>query len=84
MQQVMIYEYLGTEEDPVFTKISDLDKGKSIEFEDMELSLNSFGLYEVSNEFLHEGFSDMYACYKFVCQFLKDKEFDDLVEQSKS
>ncbi|MEK3909657.1 hypothetical protein [Oceanobacillus sp. FSL W7-1309] len=73
MQQVMIYEYLGTEEDPVFTKISDLDRGKSIELEDMELSLNSFGLYEVSNEFFHEGFNDIMSCYKFICQELRNR-----------
>ena len=79
--QVMIYEYLGREGDPVFIRISDLAKDEKIELEDMVVSRNSFGLYEVTNESIHEGFSDMYACYKFVCQFLKDKEFDDLVEQ---
>ena len=73
MQQVMIYEYLGTEEDPVFTKISDLDRSKTIELEDMELSLNSFGLYEISNESIHEGFSDIMSCYKFICQELRDR-----------
>lgn len=73
MQQVMIYEYLGRDDDPVYKKISNLNKGETIVLDEMNLSLNSFGLYEISTENEHECFSDMMECYQFINDSLRDK-----------
>lgn len=73
MTQNTIYDYLGNENDPVYQKILQLDKGDSVALEDAEVSLNMHGLYEVSTEEYHEPFSDAGSCYRFVCNLLGEK-----------
>lgn len=68
LEQTNIYDLLGESVDPVYKKLSNLKKGESLIHKNINISLNEFDLYEVSNEYCHEGFGDVMKCYRFVCQ----------------
>jgi len=73
MTQNTIYDYLGNDNDPVYQKIRQLNKGDVVALDDAEVSLNIHGIYEVSTEEYHEPFSDLNSCYRFVCDLLGEK-----------
>jgi len=73
MTQNTIYDYLGNDNDPVYQKITQLNRGESAALEDAQVSLNIHGLYEVSTDESHEPFSDVGSCYRFVCDLLREK-----------
>lgn len=68
LEQINIYDLIGGIKDPVYEMVASLKKGQSVEVEDMQLSLNQHGLYEISNEELHESFIDVRDCYRFICR----------------
>lgn len=76
VEQINVYELLGNNIDPIYEKLSRLQKGETIELDDMRVTLNEFGLYELSGDSLHECFQDLMKCYQFVCQLLKVKMWD--------
>lgn len=73
MTQNTIYDYLGNDNDPLYQKIRQLNKGDVVALDDAEVSLNIHGIYEVSTEEYHEPFSDLNSCYEFVCDLLGEK-----------
>lgn len=81
MQQIQLYEYLGINNDPIFNQIKDLKKRGSMKVQLPEsvliITLNSWGIYEVSNEELHESFSQINDCYEFVNEYLNEIELED-------
>lgn len=76
VEQINVYDLLGNNIDPIYEKLSRLQKGESTELDDMRVSLNEFGLYELSGDSLHECFQDLKKCYRFVCSLLKMKMRD--------
>lgn len=70
MNQTMIYDFLGLDTDPLWNKLKSLEKGQRIIFEMFSVSLNSSGIYEVSSEESHDGFSNIKDCYKCLIKEL--------------
>jgi len=70
MFQMNIYECLNPLDDPLFTSIKELKKGNFTVFgaddERIYISYNLNEMYEVQNNNLHELFTDIKECYKFV------------------
>lgn len=81
MKQIQLYEYLGISNDPIFNQIKDLKKKGSVKVQLPEflliITLNSWGIYEVSNEEFHESFSQINDCYEFVSEYLNEIELWD-------
>lgn len=77
MEQLNVYDLLGDDTDPVYKSLLNLKKGESITLEDMDLSLNHFGIYELSSETWQECFRDIMDCYRFICRVLKVKMWDE-------
>lgn len=76
VRQTQLYEYLGISNDPIFNQLKYLKKKESTKIRLNEsvlnISLNSWGIYEVSNGEIHESFRDMNDCYDFINTFLSD------------
>ncbi|MDY0396811.1 hypothetical protein ACFSMW_14785 [Virgibacillus halophilus] len=67
MEQTNIYDFL-VDMDPVLSKIKNLAKGQAFVLEQIRISLNPFGLYEVESADFHQQFVDCQKCYQFVCK----------------
>ena len=72
MEQTFIYEYLGVHSDPVYQMISKLTKGNAIKIGNIDVSLNKFGLYEVTTQDSHDSFRDVQSCYEKICDLAGD------------
>lgn len=70
MEQTMIYDYLGKTDDPLYNRLSALEKGQKIILNNAEIILNTFGLFEIESEEIHEGFSNLLDCYNHLCNEL--------------
>lgn len=81
MQQIQLYEYLGISNDPIFNQIKDLKiKGSmQVQFPKSVLiiTLNSWGIYEVSNEEFHESFSELQECYDFINEIISESQIEN-------
>jgi hypothetical protein len=73
MEQIMIYDYLGSNDDPVYEKLSKLKNGESFVMDGLNVSHNEFGLYEIATENTHDCYGNMTECYDSVCELLKDQ-----------
>lgn len=73
MEQIMIYDYLGSNIDPVYKKLSELKNGESFFMDGLNVTHNEFGLYEIATEDTHECYGDMTECYDGVCELLKEQ-----------
>ncbi len=70
MEQINLYDYLGVEDDPIYIMLSRLKNGYTVVFEDVHVTKNDFGLFELASNQLHEVFSDIRSCYKYVSDLL--------------
>lgn len=66
LKQTIIYDYLPTKDDELFSRLSKLSNGSCLEIGSCIVSLNEFGLYEVSNIKEEVVFSDVHKCYKYL------------------
>lgn len=73
MEQLHIYDYLKVTSDPLFNQLEKLNKEQTISIKDTKISLNNFGVYEVSTSKKHEGFRDLNSCYKYLMK--SDRDF---------
>ena len=77
MEQINVFDLLGNDVDPVYETVANLNKGETVVLEDMNLSLNNFGLYELTHESWHECFRNMIECYRFICRILKIRMWNE-------
>lgn len=73
MEQTMIYDYLGRSDDPLFERLSKLEKGQRVILNNAEIVMNIFGLYEIETDEIHEGFSNISDCYNYLCDELNTR-----------
>lgn len=66
MHQTIIYEFLGIEHDPIFKLVDSLKMGDSVKFNQVTISLNQFGIYEVISHKKHDGFDKKHKCYEHL------------------
>lgn len=75
--QMNLYDYLF-DEDPLLQKIKKLGQGDSFKLkvsdDYLEISMNFLGIFEVSNEDMHECFSRLNDCYVFVKDFVSEHQ----------
>ncbi|MGP4063041.1 hypothetical protein [Halobacillus sp. H74] len=64
--QINIYNYFGSGDDPIYQKVANLEKEDSVNLGKYKVFLNHLGIYEVSNEEEHVGFDSAERCYKFI------------------
>lgn len=70
--QTNIFNYLSLDNDPIYKAIEKVTKEKRVLIsDDIVVSLNLFGAYEVETEYEHERFDEIESCYKFVCDILE-------------
>ncbi|MEN2765653.1 hypothetical protein [Ornithinibacillus xuwenensis] len=72
MIQTMIYDYLGSETDPIYQKLKQLKKGQQIDLGSLTVSLNYAGMYEVTSVDLHDGFSNTESCYQYLLKTIQE------------
>jgi len=65
-----IYNHLGIKDDPIYLIISKLKKGETKTISNLDISLNNYGFYEVSNECIHEAFNQPEKCYKRLLELI--------------
>lgn len=73
MNQLNIYDHIGIQSDPLMQKLEQLKSGNSVALEDMKVSLNHSGLYEISTEHTHDCCRDLKRCYDYVNNYLKSR-----------
>jgi hypothetical protein len=64
LNQLMIYDYLGVESDPIYQKLKLLKKGQKVKLDSLTISLNNSGIYEIKSVNLHDG------CYNYLQKIL--------------
>lgn len=72
VEQMNVFDYIGVENDLLFQSLKKLERGDAVVFgtDDARVVVrfNAFGLYEIVSDKkkVHEGFSDIKACYRFL------------------
>lgn len=69
MKQTHIYDYLGTENDPVFDQVAKLKMGQAVELGGVKVSLNKQDLYEIETGFTHECFKSKGQVYNRLSEY---------------
>lgn len=72
MGQMNLYDYLHKENDPLYKGLAELKAGKTVTISDIEVTLNVFGVYEVSHDQVHDAFSSIEECYRFLNKLFND------------
>lgn len=70
MEQLTIYEELGIVDDPIYTLILNLKVNGAIQINGYNIEKNILGLFEISNEDIHECFSSDNLCYKKITSLI--------------
>ncbi|SET01245.1 hypothetical protein SAMN05421676_102340 [Salinibacillus kushneri] len=73
MEQVDIYEYFGTESDPLFQEINQLENGGYIELEQGIIRKNELGIYEIETEDIHEASKSPVKVYEKLAEMINEK-----------
>jgi len=63
--QTNLYEFISLDDDPVFTKIRNLQTGEEIKIDSFNIRKNE-RFYEIENDELHEVFKSVDKCYAFI------------------
>lgn len=71
MVQLCIYDYLGLESDPIYQTIYMLKKGQESSVSNIKILFNQYGLYEVSTDVIHEGFTCPEDCYERLQELIQ-------------
>ncbi|MFB4471743.1 hypothetical protein ACDI16_02095 [Oceanobacillus caeni] len=70
MEQTMIYDFLGIDQDPLLQKLRAMDKGQQITVGEMKVRLNKVGLFELITETTEECCSNITKCYYKIQDYL--------------
>ncbi|WP_449355654.1 hypothetical protein ACUL41_07940 [Virgibacillus natechei] len=72
IQQLHVYEYLGKEDDPLFTTICNMQQGYSQYIPELKMTLikNQHGLYEIVSKSIHECYANKEELYDCVSEIL--------------
>lgn len=73
--QLNIYNYFEADADPLYQKLSSLQVDDEVQIGKYKVLLNRFGMYEVSNDEIQDGFPSIDQCYKFI-QELEDMDME--------
>lgn len=73
MVQLDLYDYFGKEKDPLYMLLNTLNKNSTITINEFEVTLNQYGIYEISNQDIHESRSTLDGCYKFISNYVNDE-----------
>ncbi|WP_042352278.1 hypothetical protein [Bacillus massiliigorillae] len=77
MEQLSIYNELGHEFDPVYSKLLKVKEEGTIIIHNIKVFLNEFGLYEIEGQDVHDCSSDIDGCYeKIALQVSKIEELN--------
>lgn len=71
--QLNIYDHIGIQSDPLMQKLKQLNRGQSVALDDLEITLNQSGLYEISTEETHDCCGNLKRCYDYVNNYLKSR-----------
>jgi len=70
MIQLSIFNELGFLEDPIYRKLNELSVDHVIMIDEITITKNSNGLYELSSDDVHEGFKTLESCYENIMRIL--------------
>ncbi|MFD1707692.1 MULTISPECIES: hypothetical protein [Siminovitchia] len=76
MEQTCLYDYLDKQDDPLYRKILLLKKGEDFYVDIYKISLNLFGLYEVTCHESHIAFSSRDECYRFLNKKINESQLN--------
>lgn len=66
VEQLNIFYEFGLENDPFYCQLLNLKKNEVLSFGNLEVVKNNRGLYEISNNEIHDCFSNVMDCYKKI------------------
>lgn len=71
--QACIYDYLDTDVDPLLHKIENLKTNEDQNLgSGIIVTKNTFNIYEIATDELHESFKSVRACYEYVLQLIDE------------
>lgn len=74
MRQMSLYDFFGKSNDPLYNKLANLSTGDSFFICEIEVTMNIFGLYEISHSDTHEAFSTIDKCYLELNKIINSME----------
>lgn len=72
LDNLNIYEILGMQHDPIYRMIELLNINEETQI-GKHIIRRTDKFYEIENELMHEGFSDLDNCYRFLSALLMKK-----------
>ena len=71
MEQVSFYDFFPKQNDPLYLTLEKLTTGDSVQLGEFTVTLNKFGIYEITSEQIHEAKDSLDACYQHLNQLGK-------------
>ncbi|WP_368653244.1 hypothetical protein AB4Y30_16350 [Ornithinibacillus sp. 4-3] len=77
MKQVSFYDYFPKQNDPLYIALSKVTEEKPIQLGNFTITLNTFGIYEILSDDIHEAKDSLDACYHYLNDLGKFADFQD-------
>lgn len=72
MEQLNLYDYIGSNNDPVFKQISKMESGQLLKLGGVTITLTRYEFYEISTVYSHECCASLEKCYEIATKLIEN------------
>ncbi|WP_173916401.1 hypothetical protein [Halobacillus sp. Marseille-Q1614] len=73
MEQTSLFDNQASANDPLFQMLSQLECGMSLMVSSFKVTRNTYGLFEIENNEVHDCKSTVEECYAYLCRAILEK-----------